>query len=66
VAYLAEQRGALIQVNANPEPNLLSGFDLDRVAAHRLPAIDGLQQSKTDDRINWSIVAYPTASWAED
>jgi aminopeptidase len=64
-AYLAEQRGALIQVNANPEPNLLSGFDPDRVAADRLPTIDGLQQSKTDDRINWSIVAYPTAGWAE-
>jgi aminopeptidase len=64
-AFLTEQRGALIQVNANPEPNLLIGLDLDRIAADRMPTVDRLQQSKTDDLISWSIVAYPTAGWAE-
>ena len=66
VDYLAGKRGALIQIVGDPEPELLADLDGTRVGKTRMRELAERYVMATNKRlINWSIVAYPNAGWAE-
>ena len=66
VDYVAEHRGALIQVTGDAEPELLADLDGVRVGKTRMKELAERYLTAMNKRlINWSIVAYPNAGWAE-
>ena len=65
VDHIAEQRGALIQLVGDPEPELLADLDGTRVGKTRMREFAERYVKATNQRlINWVIVAYPNAGWA--
>ena len=65
VDHIAEQRGALIQLVGDPEPELLADLDGARVGKTRMRELADRYVKATNQRlINWVIVAYPNAGWA--
>ena len=65
VDYVAEQRGALIQIVGDPEPELLADLDGTRVGRARMRELAERYLAVTNQRlINWAIVAYPNEGWA--
>jgi aminopeptidase len=64
--YLAENRGALVQIAGDPEPDLLADLDQARVGkalgANELSKV--LIEALNARRISWSIVPYPNEGWA--
>jgi aminopeptidase len=57
--------GALIAITGNPEPELYSDLDGNRVGAARMREVQEESLKLTDGLVNWTIVAYPNAGWAE-
>jgi aminopeptidase len=65
VDYVAEQRGALISITGDPEPELLADLDGTRVGKARMRELAERYLRAMNQRlINWTIVAYPTEGWA--
>jgi aminopeptidase len=65
VDHVAEQRGALIQIAGDPEPELLADLDGARVGRTRMRELAERYHAATNQRlINWAIVAYPNEGWA--
>jgi aminopeptidase len=65
VDYIAEQRGALIQITGDPEPELLADLDGTRVGKARMRELAERYLRAMNQRlINWTIVAYPNEGWA--
>ena len=65
VDHIAEQRGALIQLVGDPEPELLADLDGTLVGKTRMRELAERYVKATNQRlINWVIVAYPNAGWA--
>ena len=65
VDHIAEQRGALIQIVGDPEPELLSDLDGARVGKTRMRELAERYVKATNQRlINWAILAYPNEGWA--
>lgn len=63
---LADDKGATIWVSGDPEPDLLADLDQKRVGAARMLELQDLGTKLLNERATaWSIVAYPTAGWAE-
>jgi aminopeptidase len=62
---LGEIGGALCAITGNPEPELFSDLDGDRVGKSRMRAVAEESLKLTDGLCNWTIVAYPNAGWAE-
>ena len=66
IDYLADEHGALIQIVGDPEPELLSDLDGTRVGKTRMhELVDRYLRAANNRLINWAIVAYPNAGWAE-
>ena len=66
VDYIAEQRGALIQVAGDPDPELFADLDGSRVGKTRMRELAERYLTATNKRlINWAIVAYPNDGWAQ-
>jgi aminopeptidase len=66
VDYVAEHRGALIQVAGDPDPELFADLDGTRVGKTRMRELAQRYLSAMNKRlINWAIVAYPNEGWAE-
>ncbi|HWN20522.1 MAG TPA: aminopeptidase [Gaiellaceae bacterium] len=66
VDYVAEHRGALIQVAGDPDPELFSDLDGTRVGKTRMRELAQRYLSAMNKRlINWAIVAYPNEGWAQ-
>ncbi|HXH89078.1 MAG TPA: aminopeptidase [Gaiellaceae bacterium] len=66
IDYLAEHRGALIQVAGDPEPELFADLDGTRVGKARMKEqIKRYLDAVNKRLVNWSIVAYPNAGWAQ-
>ena len=66
IDYLADNRGSLIQVAGDPYPEILADLDGTRVAKMRMPELSERYLTAVNQRlINWAIVAYPNAGWAE-
>ena len=64
--YIAERRGALLQITGDPEPELLADLDAERVTRTRPRELMERLYAAQDGRlVNWSIVAYPNEGWAE-
>ena len=65
VDHIAEQRGALIQIVGDPEPELLADLDGARVGKTRMRELAERYVKATNQRlINWAILAYPNEGWA--
>ena len=65
VDYVAEQRGALISITGDPEPELLADLDGTRVGKARMRALADRYLKAMNQRLfNWTIVAYPNEGWA--
>jgi aminopeptidase len=61
----AEAGNVLIGTTGDPEPDLMSGLDGDRVGRARMKEIVQIHRKQLEDHaLNWSIVAYPNAGWA--
>ena len=57
---------ALIATTGDPEPELLSDLDGERVGRARMKGIAEIYRQQIVDRSsNWTIVAYPNEGWAE-
>ena len=66
VDYLASERGALIQIVGDPEPELLADLDGARVGKTRSKEFAERYVKAMNQRlINWAIVAYPNEGWAK-
>lgn len=56
--------GALCAISGNPEPELLSDLDGERVGKARMKEVAEASLRLTDGLCNWTIVAYPNEGWA--
>ncbi|MBA3347159.1 MAG: aminopeptidase [Actinobacteria bacterium] len=66
VDFIAEEHGALIQVAGDPNPELFADLDGSRVGKTRMRELSERYLTAMNKRlINWAIVAYPNAGWAE-
>ena len=60
-----QENQALIATTGDPEPELLSDLDGERVGRARMKEIVEIHRKQLEDRsVNWSIVAYPNEGWA--
>ena len=63
---LGKEHGALITITGDPEPELLSDLDQDRVGSARPVKIaEANLRNVMAGKVNWTIVSYPNAGWAE-
>ena len=56
--------GALCAITGNPEPELFSDLDGERVGQARMREVAEASLELTDGLCNWTIVAYPNEGWA--
>jgi aminopeptidase len=64
--WLDENRGAILAIMGDPDPSALDGADPARAARTiRRAYIERSVRSDNERAVNWSIVGYPTAGWAE-
>ena len=64
--HLIETHGAHIAVGGDPEPELMAELDPARLARARPREVRARQlQAQNDRAYSWSIIACPTAGWAE-
>jgi aminopeptidase len=65
VEELAERQGAIISIDGDPEPELFDPLDQRRVGLARMKDLArAYLEQVTNERVNWTIVAYPTEGWA--
>jgi aminopeptidase len=57
--------GALCAISGNPEPELFSDLDGERVGKARMREVAEASLKLTDGLCNWTIVAFPTEGWAQ-
>jgi aminopeptidase len=65
VRHVGEQRGALIAIHGEPEADLFDDLDQGRVGRARPTELARETLKLSDGLANWTIVAYPTAGWAQ-
>ena len=63
--YTAEHRSANISIVGDPEPDLLADVDAARAALDRMPSLASRLVANMSGEVNWTIVPWPTAGWAE-
>jgi aminopeptidase len=62
----AERRTALINTVGEPDPDLFAGVDAGRINQSLMPDLRRAVWTALDrGRMPWTIVAFPTAGWAE-
>jgi aminopeptidase len=62
---LGDEKGAVITVLGDPEPDLLDGLPGERVGrARMLDLVKEIQRLMDDRLVNWTAVAYPNEGWA--
>ena len=57
---------ANVSLVPEPETELFRGIAPDRLAADTMPRTPGHHRMIGSGRVNWAVVAYPSAEWAED
>jgi aminopeptidase len=63
---LGKEHGALISITGDPEPELLSDLDQERIGKARPVRIaEAHLRNVMDRRIGWTIVSYPNEGWAQ-
>lgn len=64
--YRAENKAATISITGDPEPELLSDLDGERVGRARpLELLRRAGELLSERPINWTVIAWPTEGWAE-
>ncbi len=64
--HFATERGALINIVGDPDPELLADLDGVRVGKTRMRELAERRLRAFGERlINWTIVAYPNEGWAQ-
>jgi aminopeptidase len=59
------EHGATVVVTGDPEPELLSDLDGERVGRARMRELSAENLRQTNERlVNWTIVSYPNEGWA--
>jgi aminopeptidase len=61
---MGEIGGALCAITGNPEPELFSDLDGERVGKARMRELAEASLELTDGLCNWTIVAFPNKGWA--
>jgi aminopeptidase len=61
---LGEIGGAACAITGNPEPELFSDLDGERVGKARMRELAEASLELTDGLCNWTIVAFPNEGWA--
>ncbi len=65
LAWLDENRGAVVAIFGDPEPNALDGLDAGRLArAVRRGYLERSNASLNAQAVNWTVVAHPNPGWA--
>ncbi len=63
---LGEDQGAIISITGDPEPELLSDLDQERVGRARPVKIaEANLRNVMAGKVNWTIVSYPNEGWAK-
>jgi aminopeptidase len=63
---MGREHAAAIVVTGDPEPELLSDLDGERVGRTRMRELSEENLRQTNERlVNWTIVAFPTEGWAK-
>jgi len=63
--YRAMEGHALLWTTGDPEPELMSDLDGERVGRARMPEVIEIHRAQMIERsLNWSGVAYPSEGWA--
>jgi aminopeptidase len=62
--FLGDKQAATVSITGDPEPDLLSGLDPRRAGLDQMPRLASALKLALTGSINWTIVAYPTAGWA--
>jgi aminopeptidase len=65
VEDVRESGGALLAIVGNPDPRAFEGLDGSRIAHSRMRELGEASLRLTASGCNWSVVAFPTAGWAE-
>ena len=64
--FLQDEKGAVIFISGDPEPDLMAGLDPKRVGKARMLELADLRTKSVGQRLtSWAIVAYPTEGWAQ-
>jgi aminopeptidase len=62
----SEEHAAAIHITGDPEPELFADLDPERVARARMRALSEEYLRQSNERlVNWTIVPYPIAGWAQ-
>jgi aminopeptidase len=62
---LGDRQGAIVQITASPDPAIYEGVDGERLARNTPVAVRRAYLDQiSEGRVNWVIVAGPTAAWA--
>ena len=65
IDYVVEQRGAVISITGDPEPELLADLDGTRVGKTRMRDLAERYLKAVNQRLlNWTIIASPNEGWA--
>lgn len=65
IEHIAEQRGAIVVLVGDPEPDLLADLDQQRVAKARMLELrKRYLELLSEQRIAWAIVGCPNEGWA--
>jgi aminopeptidase len=66
IEQVGEQRGAMISITGDPEPELLADLDQERVGkAQQKDAMKAHLRNVMARNVNWTIVSYPNEGWAQ-
>jgi aminopeptidase len=64
--YGAEQKGASIAITGDPEPDLMSDLDGERVGRARpVELLQRMGELLSKRPVNWCVIAWPNEGWAE-
>jgi aminopeptidase len=66
IRELGDRRGAIVQISGAPDPAIFDGVDGERLAKNNpIDVRRAYLDQVSEGRINWVIVAGPTAAWAK-
>jgi aminopeptidase len=66
IRELGERQGAVVQISGAPDPAIFEGVDGERLARNNpLEVRRTYLDQVSEGRVNWVIVAGPTAAWAK-
>jgi aminopeptidase len=62
---LAASKGAVVSITGDPDPNIFSGIDAERMKKDHMPSTPSMLSMVLGGHVNWTIVGGPLPQWAE-